>query len=115
MCHFCKMTIVDRQYATEFVTKKGKCYKFDAIECMVQELDKWDPNEVALMLVSDFENPGVLVDANSATYLTSPEMPSPMGANLTAFDNLDKAKAIHADVSGRLEDWSSLIQNFNSP
>ena len=35
-CHFCSMTIVDRQHAAEFVTKKGKAFKFDATECMMK-------------------------------------------------------------------------------
>ncbi len=115
ICHFCKMTIVDRQYAAEFVTKKGKCYKFDATECMILELEKWDSNKVALTLVTDFETPGKLIPANSATYLTSPKMPSPMGANLTAFAAHETAKKYHSEVNGDLEAWSSLIQNFNSP
>lgn len=35
MCHFCKMNIVDVQHASEIVTKKGKVFKYDAIECML--------------------------------------------------------------------------------
>ncbi len=34
-CHFCKMTIVDKLHAAEVVTNKGKVYKFDATECMI--------------------------------------------------------------------------------
>ena len=30
-CHFCSMTIVDRQHAAEIVTDKGKGFKFDRI------------------------------------------------------------------------------------
>ena len=36
-CHFCKMTIVDKQHAAELVTSKGKAYKYDAIECMIDD------------------------------------------------------------------------------
>ena len=40
VCDFCKMTIVDTQHATEIVTKKGKTYKFDASECMVNFMNR---------------------------------------------------------------------------
>ena len=114
MCHFCKMTIVDRQYASEFVTTKGKCYKFDAIECMVMELEKWDTNDIGLVLVTDHSEPGKLVNARSATYLISPQMPSPMGANLTAFAAESVAKKVHEEVSGELKGWGTLVKTFHS-
>ena len=40
MCHFCQMTIVDRQHAAQYVTSKGKQFKFDAIECMLNEFSE---------------------------------------------------------------------------
>ena len=38
MCHYCKMTIMDKQHAAELVTDKGKVFPFDAIECMIHYL-----------------------------------------------------------------------------
>ncbi len=37
-CKYCKMKIVDQQHAAEIVTKKGKPFKYDAIECMVRDI-----------------------------------------------------------------------------
>ena len=34
-CDFCKMTVVDQQYAAQLVTTKGKSFVFDAAECMI--------------------------------------------------------------------------------
>ena len=45
-CHFCKMTIVDKVHAAEIVTKKGKVYKFDATECMVNFIETFDTSEI---------------------------------------------------------------------
>src|SRR5690554_3680404 len=84
-CHYCDMTIVDKQHASQLVSAKGKAFKYDAIECMVHSLQEEMTNtEIALYLVSDFDTPGELVDAASATYLVSEKIQSPMGANLSA-------------------------------
>ena len=45
LCDFCRMTIVDKQHAAELVTDKGRVYKFDAIECMVNYLEQNDKIE----------------------------------------------------------------------
>ncbi|MDH5605047.1 MAG: hypothetical protein OEY51_13950, partial [Cyclobacteriaceae bacterium] len=39
LCHFCSMAIVDDKFSAQYVTKKGRAYKFDAIECMIHELE----------------------------------------------------------------------------
>lgn len=87
-CHYCNMTIVDRQHSAQLVTTKGKAYKYDAIECMVHSLqDEMKDTEMALYLVADFNQPGQLMDATMASYLVSDQIASPMGANLSAFEN----------------------------
>tara|TARA_R110000765_G_scaffold182537_2_gene288493 strand:+ start:1323 stop:1721 length:399 start_codon:yes stop_codon:yes gene_type:complete len=111
-CHFCSMTIVDKQHAAEFVTKKGKSYKFDASECMLNSLKEMDKSSVALFLVNDYDAPGDLIDAAKATYLISTNIPSPMGAYLSAFETMEaaeKAKAIH---KGELFTWEQIQQRI---
>ena len=56
-CSFCKMNIVDAQHAAQFVTKKGKQYKYDAIECMLDVILKEGKDNLAILLVSDYNNP----------------------------------------------------------
>src|SRR5690606_25676964 len=84
-CHFCSMTIVDAQHASEIVTKKGKVYKFDAVECMVNFRKTIDASEVAMYLSNHYTTPVELIDATTASFLISENLPSPMGAFLTAF------------------------------
>src|SRR5690554_1842066 len=92
-CHFCDMTIVDREHSSQLVTSKGKAYKYDAIECMVHSLqDEFQNTEMAHYLVADFGQPGKLIDAVTASYLVSKELRSPMGANLSAFANENAVK-----------------------
>lgn len=111
-CNFCKMNIVDRQHAAEIVTKKGKAFKFDAIECMIREIKEKDEDEIALFLINDYNNPGKLVDAQSATYLISENLPSPMGANLTGFLNKSDADLVLKEKNGSIYTWTELKELF---
>ena len=113
-CHFCRMTIVDDQHAAEFVTKKGKVFKFDASECMINHLRDVDNKAIALFLVNDYNNPGELIDATQATYLISEHIPSPMGAYLTAFETREVAESIEKENKGELYTWEELRDKFKS-
>ena len=111
-CAFCRMTIVDQQHAAEVVTQKGRAYKFDAVECMVNYVDQQGEDQFALLLVTGYLNPGILTDARKATYLISEAIPSPMGAFLTAFTDQDDARAVQQESGGRLFNWSELQRHF---
>jgi copper chaperone NosL len=107
-CHFCKMNIVDKQHAAEIVTNKGKPYKYDAIECMVRDIKERDEKEISLLLITDYSSPGKLVNATSAIYLISEKLPSPMGANLTGFQNRSDAEKTASEKDGNLYSWDEL-------
>ena len=107
-CHFCKMTIVDRQHASEIVTTKGKAFKYDAIECMINDFKNRDEVTIELLLVNDYSNPGTLISAESATFLISEGVPSPMGAFLSAFSNTDDAESIRAAKGGSVFTWQKV-------
>ncbi len=111
-CHFCSMTIVDRQHAAEIVTKKGKAFKFDAVECMVNHLKDIDVSIVELFLVNDFMDPGKLIDAKKATFLISKDIPSPMGEYLSAFQSRNEAENVEAENKGKLYSWEELLTKF---
>lgn len=113
-CHYCSMTIVDRQHAAQFVTKKGRAYKFDAIECMMNHLQTVDANDVALFRVNDYGNPGKLIDAMKATYLISQQIPSPMGEFLSAFGSAESAEMVQQENGGELFTWQELLERFKN-
>ncbi len=112
VCSGCQMTIVDNQHAAEFVTHKGKVYKFDAIECMMSDIKKQGENNIALYLINDYSMPGKLIDALNATYLISENLPSPMGANLTGFGNKTDADMIQKEKKGKIYSWNKLKEKF---
>ena len=107
-CHYCSMTIVDHQHASELVTAKGKVYKYDAIECLINDLKKRDRAEIGMLLVNDYGNPSELISAETATFLISEGVPSPMGAFLSAFSDKAEAEAIKSENGGALYDWQSV-------
>ena len=106
------MTIVDKQHAAQMVTKKGKVYNFDAVECMMNQLKEFNENEVALFLANDFDRPGELTDATKATYLISENIPSPMGAFLSAFSEEQAAKNTLDANGGELLNWNELKKQY---
>jgi copper chaperone NosL len=109
------MTVVDKTHASEYVTKKGKSYIFDAIECMTQKINQ-ENNEpdLAYILVANYQKPGVLIDAKSATYLITKKIKSPMGANLSAFNSLENAKKMQTELGGTIYNWQQLKKKFSN-
>jgi len=111
-CHFCKMTIVDKVHAAEIVTQKGKVYKFDASECMINFKKEFDASEIKLYLTNIYTEPETLVDATQAMFLISKNVPSPMGAFLTAFKTKEDAKKVQTQKEGTLYTWNELLIHF---
>lgn len=112
-CHYCSMTIVDTQHAAQIVTQKGKAFKFDAVECMINFQKTTDPGPVALYLSNHYTKPAELIDATTATFLISDEIPSPMGAFLTAFKTKEEAQDQQWISGGDLFAWEELLLEFN--
>ncbi|WGF91614.1 nitrous oxide reductase accessory protein NosL [Aequorivita marisscotiae] len=109
VCHYCNMTIVDKQHASQMVTAKGKAFKYDAIECMVHSLqDEFKDTEMAHQLVADFYQPGELINATEASYLVSEQLQSPMGANLSAFKNTENGQKALEEFSGKIYTWKEI-------
>jgi copper chaperone NosL len=113
-CVHCQMTIMDHRYGTEMVTSKGKVFKFDSIECLVEFMDEKSSagEEFELILVTPFDQPGRLVDARQSHYLHSRNLPSPMGMYLSAFETEATAMQFKALYDGKVYKWDSLVQNF---
>ncbi len=106
-CASCKMIISDSRFGCELVTTKGKIYKYDAIECLVPEVLKNGTDHYAYILVTDFYNPGNLLTAYDARFVIDPEIPSPMGGNLSAYSELNLNK------SAESLDFASLVTKLS--
>jgi copper chaperone NosL len=111
-CEFCRMLITDNKYGAELVTEKGKIYKFDSIECMVEfSLVKntlGDTNNK--LLITDFDKPGNFVDARNSVYVKNDEFRSPMGLNVTAFNGELQAQKFVSENGGEKLSWVEVIE-----
>jgi copper chaperone NosL len=103
-CAFCEMTIVDRSFSAQAVSEKGKQFKYDAIECMVNDLH--DHTEaMALQQVANFSHPGNMIAVEQALFLVNDSINSPMGANLAA---VKKESSIASTQSSGTYYWNDL-------
>ena len=108
------MTIVDKPFAAEMVTQKGRVYKFDAIECMAQFIqENEEAQPIALLLVRDYNNPDDWVDAKSAYFLVSKALPSPMGGYLSAYPSEKAVRDMQALKGGEILNWEELKRKYH--
>lgn len=116
-CDFCKMTLMDQKFGAEIVTTKGKIYRFDDVNCMMQFLDQQSvpDREVQHRLVVDFTTPGVLVEAPTAHYVKSPFVKSPMGSEVAAFAHYDSMNVYRQKWKGIYLTWGELVTQYKEP
>jgi copper chaperone NosL len=110
VCDYCGMTISDNRYGAAFVTTKGRAHKFDSVECMLESVlvgERFGDVEVKSWYATNYASRGTLVDASGAVYLVSPNLPSPMGAGLTAFATKEEAARIQEEKGGDIMDWKA--------
>ena len=86
-CVHCKMTIIDNRFAAEILTKKGKAYKFDDVECVLNYVREEKIGQAdVLVFVSNFSTPNSkFLNANEAIYIHNISFNTPMNGNLAAF------------------------------
>jgi copper chaperone NosL len=113
-CYTCKMTLMDTKYGAEIVTKKGKVYKFDDINCMINfynsGLESFD--NMAYKLVVDYSQPEKLIEAQDAFYIKSNQIRSPMAGGIAAFENKSVMDNYKKQWKGIWLSWGELVTEF---
>lgn len=99
-CEFCKMGVVNLNYNAQLITKKGRRYHFDSIECL---FSYWNQNEdkVEKVWVKNYLNSKEWIEIDKAKFLQSEKLPSPMAANLSSYKTEKEAednRALHGGV-----------------
>jgi copper chaperone NosL len=113
-CHSCKMTLMDSKFGAEIVTSKGKIYKFDDVNCM---LNFYNSGQVATeemkdILIVDFSKPEKLIDARNAWYVKSESIKSPMASSIAAFESTKDLTTLNAQWNGIQLSWGELQTQF---
>ncbi|MBX2898610.1 MAG: nitrous oxide reductase accessory protein NosL [Cyclobacteriaceae bacterium] len=114
MCYTCKMTLVDRKFGAELVTKKGKVYKFDDLNCMLNFYHSGyvEPEEFKFIQVVDFSKPEKLIEAQHAWYLKSANLRTPMASEVAAFENEQAIQPLKKEWNGVLMSWGEIQTQF---
>ncbi|MBI5326548.1 MAG: nitrous oxide reductase accessory protein NosL [Ignavibacteriae bacterium] len=109
-CSYCKMSIVEKQFGTELITKKGKINKFDSIECLAAFLESGGINigDVLSCWVTDYYHPGNFINADESFYLHSDNLRSPMGEFLSGYSNINDAKRSMNQYGGNIMKWEEV-------
>ncbi len=113
-CYTCKMTLMDKKFGAEIVTKKGKVYKFDDLNCMINFNSSGNEPEgnIEYRLVVDFAQTDKLIDATKTFYCKSAMINSPMGSQVAAFERKDDIEKFNSEWQGTTLTWNELVTQF---
>lgn len=109
-CAHCKMTIVDPRFACEFVTAKGRVYKFDDVLCMKKYTEEYKiPVESTTFLVAEYYGEkDKFINAANAVYLKNELYASPMNGNMAAFNDIQAANRLKDSLGIQPVSWSNI-------
>lgn len=92
-CDNCKMTIIDKKFAVEIISVKGKAYKFDDLICTKQfvENKKIDAKEIGDIFVNYYNKPGEFIKFKESYLVSNEWLKTPMSGNMAAFASQEEA------------------------
>jgi copper chaperone NosL len=108
------MTLMDEKFGAELVTKKGKIYKFDDMNCLLNYYHSGlvPSDDFLHKLVVDFSNPSTLIDATQAHYVSSPGIRSPMDSQIAAFASQSTLEEFNKRWNGTHLSWAEVTSNY---
>lgn len=115
-CSLCKMTIMEKEYACELVTKKGKVFKFDDINCLVKYINSTQTTEVDynFLVVNDFKRTNQFINVREATFVSGEGFTSPMRGDLAAFADIKAVEAEKKKNPGlTILSWKQVLEKFS--
>lgn len=111
-CDHCHMTIAQPQFAAQLVTRTGKVYAFDEAGCLALFYREGgvEPSAVAGLWVNDFFEPSRRLPADSAVYVHSDRLHTPMGSGLAAVARGAEADSLHRLTGGEVLTWQAVLR-----
>ena len=103
------MTVSDARFGTQLLTKKGRAYNFDDIQCMIAfaKEQQVSSEDVAAFYVPDF-NTKKLLPAKNLFFLKSEALKSPMRGDIAAFSTKDALEHTQNEIGGTILTWDEL-------
>jgi copper chaperone NosL len=110
ICEFCGMIISDERYAAGYLTQDGEERIFDDIGGMFAAyLQKQE--EATAFFVHDYEDT-TWIRAETAHYVFSEELPTPMRHGLAACATPARAQALAAEFSGSVLTFDEVMAHY---
>ncbi|MGZ8544407.1 MAG: nitrous oxide reductase accessory protein NosL [Flavisolibacter sp.] len=109
-CTECKMTIMDARFGGEIVSKKGKIFKFDDAHCMAAFMERRgeELKNIHKTLLVDYQTKDHWLNVDTAVFVLSSRLKSPMGSNAAAFSSKKEAEKKAEELEGKITDWATL-------
>jgi copper chaperone NosL len=106
------MIINEERHAAAYITKDGQSHIFDEVGNMLQGLLKnQDIPDVTAFFVHDYEQQNWL-RAETAYYVLSPELSTPMGSGLVALASSEQAKTLANEVQGQVFTFEEILAYY---
>lgn len=110
VCSYCHMTIADKQFCSEMITGKNRIYKFDDIGCLINYLRSNSSLADASCWVANSKLPDEFIPAETAFYVKSETILSPMNGHLAAFSDAVQASQYAKEQRGIVLSWNEITQ-----
>jgi copper chaperone NosL len=108
-CEHCHMTITDPRTSAEALTAGGRTLVFDDVGCLAAWMA--DPEaRGARGWVMSFVDGTTWLPADSAVYLRSPELHTPMATGFAALRPGAEADSMQAALGGTLLTWAQVLE-----
>jgi copper chaperone NosL len=109
VCETCTMIVSEQRFASAVVAGDGRrdALVFDDVGCLFAWEESHPETPVRARWVHDHDGPD-WVRAESAWYLRSPEVRSPMGSGVAAFAGEAAARVLGRERGGDVLGWESL-------
>ena len=111
-CDNCKMTIVDKKFAVEILSVKGKPFKFDELICAQQFVNngKISVMQIQDIYINNFNKPGEFIKLYESFVATSETIKSPMGGKMAAFATEEEVTRFIGSHGGTSVEPKSIIK-----
>jgi len=110
ICEFCGMIVSEERHAAAYVTSDGHGHIFDDIGDMIQfHLDQKE--DVVAFFVHDLEAE-VWIRAETAHYVRSDQVNTPMFSGLAAFASSKQAEALATELQVQVQDFDEVLGHY---
>jgi len=110
-CDYCKMTVTDTKFGGEYISQKGRIFRFDDIHCMKKFVSAGSISneDIRSTWLADFSRPGELLEQQEAVLFRSENLRSPMGSNTAAFPSKEAINDLMQGSKGQIISWNDAL------